>query len=557
MSASKPITAAVTALLAATLVALAYATALMSAGEYPYRLFDGDFVHPFLLVRDLATGGSLFDWVSSAALYAFPDWLFALTALLPIDGRVAIVLASLLLLGAFALAGGLLLGTALGLTPTPAIILYGAGLVLITLVAGRPIQWLLNYAASIYIHTGATLMLLVAIGLAAQVLVRGRAPIALPVLCAITVATVYSDPIFLVWFVAPLAATAGLLALVARQPRRLLAPGLVSLLGVAAYLAERVKPFPSSQAELFAVSPLDAAREFFRVLGEGLADGDGALFAYSLAALVSIVLLLATIGELFARRSVSERQVQTLLLTLSTLAVLVLPILVGAIDHPSKLRYMIAIVYLAPLLLLPPPLRLLRAGRLRLLAGGVGLALGVLALWLSPSLLTAFRTGQHAPLIACLEQRGLTDGYADYDYAKSVIFLSGGAIHLSQAGLNTHINFTARWRDRRTDGEPFRPNFVLTANLPADYLERFGTPDEIMACPGDHQVWIYQRQFPPTSCFSGLTAVQALTVHVPLAFVPALRPATKGGVTIGTARLNLQSAIGGPIRGPVFLGRST
>lgn len=486
-----------TAALATLLVALSYAAALVASGEYPYRLFDGDFVHPFLLVRDLASGGSLFDWLSSAALYAFPDWFFALTALLPMPGRATAIVTSILLIGAFAFAGGQLLRPYLrSASAAQAIVLYGVGLVVITLIAGLPIQWLLNYAASLYIHTGAALLLLVSIWLGRMALSLERPVFTTIALSLTSAATIFSDPIFLPWFTVPFLAAAAILALATGSARLLVGPAVVFLLSVLAFLAERFKPFPSVEAPLFAVDPLSSAREFARVMFEGLRDGDGALYAYTLAGLLSLVLLIRTVLALFRSRSTTPVLAQNLLLALSTLAIIVLPIIAGAIDHASKLRYFIALVYLAPVLLMAPLLPALSRVSPRHMAAVASVSLFALLVVLSPGLARAFQTGQHAPLIACLDARGLSDGYADYDYAKSVMFLSDGRIHLSQAGWNTRVNYTSRWRDRRMDGTPFAPNFVITKNLSEDYLARFGPPDEVLPCP-DNPVWVYHQGLPP------------------------------------------------------------
>ena len=468
---------------AAVFTALAYASAL-SLREYPFRLYDGDFVHPHLLLRDFASGGSIFDWSSSAALYAFPDWLFALTALLPIDSRLAIQLSSLILLTALIYAGGRIVRTYMvGAATWQAAIFYGLAITGVTLIGGWPIQWLIDYAASIYIHTGATLILLLSIPYARDLFLgrdRTRNTVVLSILCLLTT---FSDPIYLVWFAGPLILTAA-------ATRSTASTGYATIIagaGILAFIAERLKPFPSAEASLFIASPWEALEILFFQIQQGLEVNNVALIIYILAGLSAFATLVVSFWS--TTRMPTERSLQDLLLASATVIAILLPVVAGAIDHGSKIRYMIPIVYLAPLLVLSALLFLAEGRRLqRFTPVAVGLLALVLALY-GPRFYDEIQSGQHADLIACLDEHKLTDGHAHYDFAKAIIVLSDGRIHLSQTGYSGGINFSRRLHSHKLNGMPLVPNFVIADRLTPEELAPFGQPASVITC-ADTEIWL-------------------------------------------------------------------
>ncbi|SFV33010.1 hypothetical protein SAMN05216456_1848 [Devosia crocina] len=474
----------------ALLCGAVYFALLAQWGPFPTRLFDADFIHPHLIVRDLAHGGNLFQWSNSAALYAFPDWLFALTALLPLDSHAAALVSSILLTTGLALTGGMLINQYLALTLPQAIAVYALMLIALRTTASRVIVWLLEYGASVYIHTGATLCVMASIILARGIF-GGRRPGRYAVAISIIGgAAIYSDPLYFPWFTAPLLATAIIVATLSRKVAPLLAPLCIAAIHGAVFILERIKPFPSHASELFTVDSLTAARFIGEAVVEGVTLLDLTMVLYATALPLSVALLVVSCVSLKMSGRIAPHVAQDMILGLATLSVISLPVVFGVIDHASKLRYVIALVYLVPVLLVRVIARPTTAPRLERLSRWAPALIAILAVPLAPSLFETFRVRPYNELITCLEAHSLTDGYADHDFAKPLIFLTDDVVHLAQVGHGGNTNFSNRWRGERIDGGSFQPNFVLTDKLAPEHLAQFAQPHTIIRC-GSSDAWIY------------------------------------------------------------------
>ncbi len=453
---------------------------------YPQYLFGGDFVHPLLLIKDISLGGSIFEWNSSAALYAFPDWLWSAPIFLPMSPTHAVLLSSFLLFLTVTFAGGLLAKqvSTRPISLTAGVIAYTSVLIMTIWFAGHSIlDWLYAYSGSVYIHTGAAAMALACGSLYLTWCWKGGIwrGVTLVILALLTT---YSDPLFFIWLCAPCLVASAIFFIRFREWRVAAKGALVFAVGLIALLLEANKPFPSAgRAGLIGTRDESLARTLSFV-ADGLYAADPILLILAAAVLGSIILAASLT---FKRHVEHGRLLTTCLLASMAGAIVLAPIALALIQDISSLRYMIGIIPLLPALLINLTPRLPWTAAALPAAAVVALAI--------PTTLNLPQRIHHAsldPLIDCLLDRGLTDGMAGYAHAKPLILLSDGAIHVEQVGIHAPTNFSTRLRRERLDGGRFSPDFlILASDVTEEYaIANFGQPEETVNCH-ESLVWVY------------------------------------------------------------------
>lgn len=463
--------------------------ALAVSTAYPSWLFHGDFVHPHLLLTDFYAGGTLWDWNNSAAIYAFPDWILAVPALAPISPVIAIFLSSAFILIGSCLAGAYLVKVIRdGVLMSEATI--GVALILILsffLGSFSRLDWLLAYSGSLYIHTGAALVLLLSCALFLQWLRQDflvtRQGAALIILVPVTV---YSDLIFLAWFCAPAFATSVIVSLKTRSIRQILKGMSVVSLGLISMFVESQKSFPSASREILKGSGTDTLFFVASYTMDGFRRADPLIIFYTVTVALACAWGLYAIMRRWREPRMNDG---TILVATVTGAIVSLPLSQGLIRDEASFRYLIALVYLAPVVfsqILP------RSG---VIVGGLFAIPAVVIAALSSAETVQARITQASlsPLIQCLDVNGLSDGFGGYDHAKPITFLSGGRIHVAQTGIHRPTNFSRRLARERLDGSAFEPRFVILGpDISRDMaVQDHGTPDGLLECPSSIEVLIY------------------------------------------------------------------
>lgn len=451
---------------------------LAAVTHYPAPIFGGDFIHPHLLLLDFVNGGSLYEWRSSAALYAFPDWLLASTILLPMEAPSAVLLSSLLLWISVCLAGGLLSSQVTGRGFLAASVSYTSLLVISAWLSGQSVlSWLYAFSGTLYIHTGAAFVAMLCAAFFLMCVGSFRWWI-FACLVVATMLTTYSDPLFFIWLCAPVAASSVLVSVRFRNPKVLPLGLSVLAAGAVALFAESKKPFPSAGRDILVGTRQESLRVVGEVLSRSLSKWDPLVLVMLIIILVALAVALHSLvvgrGE--------KRVAATTLLIAMTGAVLSAPLALGLIRDEASLRYMIAIVPILPVLVLVSSPRWVWPAA----------AIPALAL-ASVSFLNSYdqislriRAASLQPIMECLQKNRLRDGLAGYGYAKPLILLSRGSIHIEQVGQHAPTNFTSRFRNERLDGTPFSPNFlIISSDVPPDYAAAtFGEPLHRLQCAG-------------------------------------------------------------------------
>ncbi|MFD2649804.1 hypothetical protein ACFSX5_18615 [Devosia albogilva] len=478
---------------------VAYAFAVSGTGD----LFNTDLIQPYMIVRDTVIhAGSFLAWQYSPANYVFPDLFIAgLLYLVGVPWLWLPIAYAGVLLAAYGTLFGIVSeavqpGAAVGFTFVATLIL-AAFLAAAASDISHPGSLLAIYLVSSYIHTGAILAGLVALALAIRCLSSTERVLAYRVLLVISVVTSFSDLLYLLWFVAPIAIVWLLLAR-ARADRALRKQGIILVASSAiANLLDRLLRAPGGLERDIQQTIANLWQGF--VIGP--LAGDWVMAIVTVSTLLMALSGAPLLFRLLRRQELTRLQMALLMITGVQWAAIVAPAASGQFVSIVHLRYAL------PIFVLPVLWFMLLASnwllpRLRTAVAWVGAAVlaTVSAMTFSTGLSAAEALMRPHPVVGCVSGLGRVAGYSDYWLSKLTTFSTDyrmTVVPLVEDGSLHRASMNLRWLDRTADGtQPFAPTFVIMERLdPAKIRERFGAPGEVVDC-GSSEVWLYDHSLP-------------------------------------------------------------
>ncbi|MCK9502587.1 MAG: hypothetical protein M0Q95_00190 [Porticoccaceae bacterium] len=508
--------------------------------------YNSDMVQPYLMLQDFfGDVSTVFSWYYSPALYAFPDWFFAaLLVFLPVKNSILPLLYSALLLTLYTLGGALLMARATAFRVLP---LMWILTLLLCASAAAPLlisDAILSYQLVIsllspYIHTGALVIAVFSAGILIHLLVGDGARNSLWALLLLVFITVFSDAIFVVWFVAPAIAVAALYGWGAKNRAGISCALYLLATALAAMACEFML---RDKASLAAVHASGSLRLFFSDFIREAGKGDIPLLLIAILNGVVAVRALLVAGRLLMRKAVTSAMLVELFLGLLCAATILAPLIMGLYRGLALWRYFLPLFLVPPLWLLLCLCSLCSLPSLRLFSGiSGGLVVCVVALMYTGSVETVASVSRPSTLGSCLKAEGRDEGYGDYWHTKSLMFATDRSVHIIQltkeAALPFRFNYNESWfRFRADNGETLKPNFVLMKNIDAGQVrEKFGRPDRVLRC-GDEEVWLYDQTL-PLPLPKKIIASQGRNIELPASELPG------SGVVVGQSRIAEQAIV--------------
>jgi len=484
----------------------------LSFGENGFLItsavYSSDLVQPYLIAQDaLSNPALLFSWNYSPALYVFPDLLFAgLFSALPLPNLLLPVCYGAGLLTAYTCAisycfnrcvqdrgvyTGWFVAASLALLAAAAVFCGGS-------LSKAVFFWL----TSAFIHTGALLIGLITMGLYINA-VQHKSRRVLVLLVILVLATSFSDFIYIGWFVVP-SFVVGLV--IYWSEKRLAAIRLSEYLLTAAICGLILEVLLRHGVYLKAyMATCDVNIGLLADLTTRIRAGD-----LGLAVVVVLNLLLwgraiAIVYAVVITRGNTQRDAWVLFLALSSLASFSFVVLLGLqgcyIDS-IVLRYMLPF-FMNPVIWL---IMLVGGYLLRVRARLVAqfstalLVASAFVIVISPNLTSRFVKNNQSPVVQCLLDHQLNQGYTGWLSAKRYMFLSNDKLHLmplDQSANPVFMNYNMRWfKVGRQRMLPLHPNFVVMDRLDRDEVVRkFGSPSNMLDCDG-HLVYVYRQGLP-------------------------------------------------------------
>lgn len=491
------------AFLVATLIAAVFAVRLLATKPHAF-LYNADNVHTLMVARDLlADPRSLLDWYHSPALFVLPDWLLALVLLLvgtPVPYLpVAFYAASAALL---AIGFGALLWASEVERLAEALMVSAVFIALVFASAAALPSFgseLLATIAVPSIHSGSVslgLMLAAAcLRLVPPDMRVGRwASAAILVFCF---AGGYSDLLFAIWFVGPVAIVLALRA----QPRTFRAITFPAAMVAVALLAFAVDLLFRSADGYFSamVRQRDIVQslETWRDLLVGAAYAGDCILLTATALTVPMLLRgLALVWRLTRLIPVSRAEAAELMLIGTHFSALSVPLAAGLLYDLNNIRYSLPFMFTGLFWA-----TVWVAARWPLAARRTTSALAGMAalgsLLLLPSTIVATRAiTKPGQLAACLLAAGDRVGLGEYWRAKNVMLETDYHVHIVQITSRAHayrFNINNRWYERHAqDGAPLvKASFIVMQDLiEEDIRALFGGPDHVEHCGGE-TIWRY------------------------------------------------------------------
>lgn len=488
-------------------------------------LNNSDLIQPYLVTEDLLFyPGTYYGWRHSAAPYVFPDWILAgLLVILPVPPVWKTVLYAAALSTGYVFTAGWIISQVSPRRITNAAMLFAILLIGVLFVSVR-IYDLANPAVVLeegmthlggalvlgtnnfgflflnllapFIHTGAILDYLLAVALMGLVWNRRAKGPALAALCFVVFLSVYSDALFVVWFVIPAAVVFTIRAALTRRLSPFLTASLLCATAVSAAILQGILHAMNSVSSFSVDAVSVSAVTFGQSVLRALENGNILMITLFIGLVFISAAGIRTVMSLRHGKDMCFAKALLILLAGTVVLGIATPVLSGNFTGLHAWRYLLV---LPITVVLASSIFIARHMPKRLSVAAVpGLIMTLLVLSLAaPAYRVATAMEPQIELVTCLEAEGLTDGYAEYWMTKTVIFYSRRRVHIVQLAHSGGLygtNYNRLWFEHRSDGTPFGPpNFVIMTGLERDkILPRFGEPEQSLRC-GQHDIWLYDK----------------------------------------------------------------
>jgi hypothetical protein len=473
---------------------------------------NSDLLMPFMVMRDMFRNpASIMTWELSPAIYVFPDWIVAgVLQASPLPRKTLPFVYGGFLLTAYGLCIGWMMKE-MRTADRPEAMLWGTTLIAAVFLANNVTRlgfggMFIKCICAPYIHSGGLFAGLILIPLLMQRFhgegdERRRSAIASLVLVGLAC---YSDPIFVLWFAAPVC-----LAYLVTPTRISLfykaraVAGLAAVGGAAMAIDRWLRP-GNVMVTVQSTDVLQAIEVWRLLLSSSIAQSQWQLWLPVMLTFVMLCrgawLTRAQRGGVYARGDSVE-----VAIIFATVSSLVLPVLMGVMIHPSLLRYSLPVVFLPYVWLLAwCSRRFTPRARSRLSLATLGFWLGCTIL-LPQGVAGITRLQQAETLSGTLTSLGQRAGYGDYWTCKRTMFETDYAVHcvqLDTVGRQSHFNYNSAWfKSRADDDGEILPTFIVMSRLDEAAIRGlFGDPDTIAQFRGDNgvdeSIWLYDDPLP-------------------------------------------------------------